>query len=66
MSFSPARTPPPALLDQPVLHLSLRCSIGVSPDGEERTTALESTLFAGDLTAPLVLLMESRPEGWPR
>ena len=65
MSFSPARTPPPALQDQPVLHLAIRCLIGVTPE-EERTMPLESTLFAGDMTAPLILLMEARPEGWPR
>jgi hypothetical protein len=66
MSFSPSRTPPPALLDQPVLHLSIRCIIGTTPDDQERTMPLESTVFAGDLKAPLVLLMEGRPEGWPR
>ena len=65
MSFSTARTPPPALLDQPVLHLSLRCLIGVTPEDSERTAPLESTLFAGDLKAPLLLLLEARPEGWP-
>jgi hypothetical protein len=66
MSFSPARTPPPALLDQPVLHLAIRCMIGTTPDDLERTMPLESTVFAGDLKAPLILLMEARPEGWPR
>jgi hypothetical protein len=65
MSFSPARTPPPALLDQPVLHLSIRCFIGMTPEDLERTMPLESTVFAGDLTAPLILLMENRPDGWP-
>src|SRR6185503_7731449 len=65
MSFAPSRTPPPALLDQPVLHLSIRCSIGMTPEDQDRTMALESTVFAGDLTAPLVLLMEYRPDGWP-
>ncbi|HTL06016.1 MAG TPA: hypothetical protein VL241_09740 [Gemmatimonadales bacterium] len=66
MSFSASRTAPPALLDQPVLHLSIRCQIGTTPDNAERTTPLDSTLFAGDLSAPLVLLMDARPEGWPR
>jgi len=66
MSFAPSRTPPPALLDQPVLHLSIRCSIGMTPEDQDRTMALESTVFAGDLKAPLVLLMEYRPDGWPR
>jgi hypothetical protein len=66
MSFSTSRTPPPALLDQPVLHLSIRCVIGTTPDDPERTMPLESTVFAGDMKAPLVLLLERRPEGWPR
>jgi hypothetical protein len=66
MAFSTSRTPPPALLDQPVLHLSIRCVIGTTPDDPERTMPLETTVFAGDMKAPLVLLLESRPEGWPR
>ena len=66
MAFGPPRTPPPALLDQPVLHVSLTVSIGATPDDRERTMPLESTIFAGDLKAPIVLLMEQRPEGWPR
>lgn len=66
MAFGPPRTPPPALLDQPVLHVSLTFSIGATPDDRERTMPLESTIFAGDLKAPIVLLMEQRPEGWPR
>ena len=57
---------PPALLDQPVLHVSLTCSIGMTPDDHERTMPLESTVFSGDLRAPIILLMEQRPEGWPR
>lgn len=66
MTFGPKRTPPPALLDQPVLHVSLTCWIGVTPDDDERTMPLESTVFAGDMRAPIVLLMEERPAGWPR
>ena len=66
MSFSSTRTPPPALLDQPVLHLSIRCLIGITPDDQERTMPLESTIFAGDMKAPLLLLLEAKPEGWPR
>jgi hypothetical protein len=27
---------------------------------------LECTVFAGDLKAPLLFLMEQRPDGWPR
>jgi hypothetical protein len=66
MSFSASPTPPPALLDQPVLHLSIRCVIGTTPDDPERTMPLESTVFAGDMKAPLVLLLESKPDGWPK
>ena len=66
MSFGPGRTPPPALLDQPVLHVSLTCSIGMTPDDYERTMPLESTVFAGDLHSPIILLTEQRPTGWPR
>lgn len=66
MSFGPGRAPPPALLDQPVLHVSLTCSIGMTPDDHERTMPLESTVFAGDLRAPIILLMDQRPTGWPR
>jgi hypothetical protein len=66
MSFSTSRTPLPALLDQPVLHLTIRCVIGTTPDDHDRTMPLESTVFAGDMKAPLVLLMDTRPEGWPR
>jgi hypothetical protein len=66
MSFSASRTPPPALLDQPVLHLTIRCVIGMTPDDHERTMPLESTIFAGDMKAPLLFLLESKPEGWPR
>jgi hypothetical protein len=66
MAFSPSRTPPAALLDQPVLHLSIRCHVGMTPEDQERTMPLESTVFAGDLRAPILVLMDGRPEGWPR
>jgi hypothetical protein len=62
MAFGPPRTPPPALLDQPVLHVSLTCSIGMTPDDHDRTMPLETTIFSGDLRAPIVLLMEQRPK----
>lgn len=65
MTFSPPRTTPPALLDQPVLHVLLGMLIGASRDDLDRTHPLESTIFAGDLKAPLILLTETRPEGWP-
>jgi hypothetical protein len=39
--------------------------IGSSRDDLERTQPLESSIFAGDLNAPIILLTEIRPEGWP-
>lgn len=66
MAFGPPRTPPPALLDQPVLHVSLTVSIGTTPEDHERTMPLETTIFSGDLRLPIILLMEQRPVGWPR
>jgi len=65
-SVSPTRVPPPALLDQPVLHITLRCFIGVGAGDLNRTMPLDSTVFAGELEAPIVLVMEKRPEGWPK
>jgi hypothetical protein len=65
MAFGPPRTPPQALLDQPVLHVAFTCWTGATAEESERTMPLDSTVFAGDLRAPIVLLMESRPEGWP-
>ena len=66
VSFGGGQTPPPALLDQPVLHVSLTCSIGMTPDDHDRTMPLESTVFAGDMRAPIILLTDQRPAGWPR
>ncbi len=65
MAYSTAREMPLSLLGQPVLHLLLTMYVGASVGDLERTQPLESTLFAGDLTAPLVLLTETRPRGWP-
>ena len=65
-AFSPSRIPPPALLDQPALHISMRCFIGVGQGPLERTMPLDSTVFAGELDAPIVLVMETKPQGWPR
>ncbi|MGH7559417.1 MAG: hypothetical protein ACRENB_00195 [Gemmatimonadales bacterium] len=65
MSFGPPRVPPPALLDQPILHLTFTMLVGASRDDLDRTHPLESTIFAGDLKAPIVLLLEKRPAGWP-
>jgi hypothetical protein len=66
MSYGPPRTPPAALLDQPVLHLGFTCWTGATLEENERTMPLECNLFAGDLRAPIVLLLESKPEGWPQ
>jgi hypothetical protein len=66
MSYGPPRTPPVALLDQPVLHLGFTCWTGATLEENERTMPLECNLFAGDLRAPIVLLLESKPEGWPQ
>jgi len=67
MAFGPRRSaPPPALLDQPVLHIMLTCCIGSTTDDLDRTMPLESTVFAGDLKAPIILVTESKPDGWPR
>jgi hypothetical protein len=54
-----------ALLDQPVLRVGFTCCIGSSRDDVDRTQALETSVFAGDLTAPIILLLDARPDGWP-
>ncbi len=64
-AFGPPRATPTGLLDQPVLHLTLTCSIGPHQDDMDRTMPLESTVFAGELKAPLLLLLRRRPAGWP-
>ena len=66
VSFGGGQPPPPALLAQPVLHVSLTCSIGMTQDDHDRTMPLESTVFAGDMRAPIILLTDQRPAGWPR
>ncbi len=64
-SFGPPRATPTGLLDQPVLHLMFTCWMGATPDEMERTQAFESTIFAGELRAPVLLLLKRRPDGWP-
>lgn len=66
ISAGASRPTPTALLDQPVLHILLTCCIGASREDIDRTQPLESTLFAADLKAPVVMLLDGRPEGWPR
>jgi hypothetical protein len=66
MAFSPSRVPPPALLDQPALHISFKCFIPVGQGQLEQTMPFESTVFASELDSPIVLVMEDRPQGWPR
>lgn len=65
-AFGPPRAIPTGLLDQPVLHLMFTCWMGPERDDTERTTPFETTLFAGDLRAPIVLLLKEKPTGWPR
>lgn len=64
-AFGPPRATPTGLLDQPVLHLTFTCSLGPQPEDTERTMPFESTVFAGELRAPILLLLERRPAGWP-
>ena len=64
-TFGAPRTAPTGLMDQPVLHLAITCWVGPDLCDRERTAALDSTIYAGDLSAPLILLMYSRPAGWP-
>lgn len=66
MTTSTGRSLPAGLLDQPVLHLLLHLGIGASREDVGRTQRLDASLFAGDLTAPLIFLAETRPPGWPR
>jgi len=63
--LGPPRATPTGLMDQPVLHLVLTCWIGPQIDDTERTMPLESTVFAGELRAPILLLLRQRPAGWP-
>ena len=65
-AFGPPRAIPTGLLDQPVLHLMLTCWIGPERDTADRVTPFETTLFAGDLRSPIVLLLKEKPTGWPR
>ena len=65
ITYSPPRMLPSVLLDQPVLRVGFTCDIGATRNDLERTMPLESTIFAGDLTAPIILLTETRPVGWP-
>lgn len=65
LSYGPPRVIPAALLDQPVLRIGFTCCIGASRDDLDRTQPLETSVFAGDLTAPIILVLDARPEGWP-
>jgi hypothetical protein len=64
-ALGPPRALPTGLLDQPVLHLVLTCQIGPGPHDFDRTMPLECTLFAGELRAPVILLLRDRPQDWP-
>ena len=65
LNYGPARVIPAALLDQPVLRVGFTFCIGTNRDDLDRTQPLESSVFAGDMTSPVVLLIDGRPEGWP-
>jgi len=60
------RLVPPAMFDQPVLRLALSIKVGLDRETAERTMPLESLIFAADLQAPLILLFDEAPPGWPR
>ena len=64
-SYGPPRALPTGLLDQPVLHLVFTCQMGEANGVTDRTMPFESTVFAGELRAPIVLLLHHRPAGWP-
>lgn len=65
-SASVPRMVPPAMFDQPVLRLALSIRVGLDRETAERTMPLESLIFAADLQAPLILLFDEAPPGWPR
>lgn len=64
-SYLPPRALPAGLLDQPVLHLAFVCQMGATAETVDRTMPFECTVFAGELRAPVVLLLRRRPAGWP-
>ena len=64
-SYGPPRALPTGLLDQPVLHLVFTYQMGEVHGVSDRTMPFESTVFAGELRAPIVLLLQHRPAGWP-
>jgi hypothetical protein len=61
-----ARLIPTPMLDQPVLRLAFTIRMGQDRDEAGRTMPLESLIFAADLMAPIILLFEEIPNGWPR
>lgn len=65
-SASVPRLVPSAMFDQPVLRLAITLRIGLDRDDAERTMPLESLIFAADLLAPIILLFDEAPPGWPR
>jgi hypothetical protein len=60
------RLVPPAMFDQPVLRLAITLRVGLDREDAERTMPLESLIFAADLVAPIILLFDEAPPGWPR
>ncbi len=65
-SAATARLIPTPMLDQPVLRLALTMRLGQDSDEAGRTMPLESLIFAADLMAPIILLFQDIPPGWPR
>lgn len=61
-----ARLIPTPMLDQPVLRLAFTLRMGQDKDEVGRTMPLESLIFAADLMAPIILLFEDVPAGWPK
>jgi hypothetical protein len=54
------------MFDQPVLRLAITLRVGLDREDAERTMPLESLIFAADLVAPIILLFDEAPPGWPR
>lgn len=65
-TFGARAATPTGLLDQPVLHLGLTCWAGPTRTDMERTAGIDSTIYAGELKAPIILLTHQRISGWPR
>jgi hypothetical protein len=63
--FGTSRGTPTGLLDQPVLHVMFTTHLGPVPEEVDRTMSFESMVFAGEMRAPIVMLLRERPRDWP-